>query len=90
MVTPHPEKYIEIMLYSITLVCNTLLTDLESEMQTDHNWDFINENGPLDVERKADIARMGTDTLAGLNKIDRIVEQFKAGLITADEAIRML
>ena len=42
------------------------------------------------VQRAADIARMGTDTLGGLNKIDRIIEQFKVGLITADEAIRML
>jgi len=58
-------------------------------MQTDHNWNFINENGLLDVERKARMARMGTDTPSGLAKIDRIIEQFKTGLISADEAIKL-
>ena len=42
------------------------------------------------VQRAADIARMGTDTIGGLNKIDHVIKLFKSGLITADEAVRML
>lgn len=54
------------------------------------HWINSNKENEMDkVQRAASIARMGTDTLAGLNKIDHIIELFKVGLVTADEAIRM-
>jgi len=51
-------------------------------------------NNKADNDRKVreahQIAYMATDTLGGMNKADRILEQYKSGLITASEAIRLL
>lgn len=42
------------------------------------------------LRNAADIARMATDTLSGLNKIDKILALAKVGLITEAEALDLL
>ena len=45
----------------------------------------------MEVERRADIHKMGTDTLSGLKRIDarrdKLIDQVRHGLITEDEAV---
>lgn len=42
------------------------------------------------ISNAIDIARMATDTIEGLDKIDRLVKQYTVGLITGQELIELL
>jgi hypothetical protein len=45
---------------------------------------------PARLERARRLALMATDTLSGVNRVGRIIDQYRAGLITETEALERL
>ena len=50
----------------------------------------VNKDADARVLRAANVARMATDTLAGLKRVDKALELYASGLVSADEAISIM